>query len=105
MDEAGKEAPPRRQRLKQVLSYSAEFYRQLARSLSGMPVEGDDAIWQAVSAAHSAWRTDEMAAVACVDRCLAAMESVDAHANLPTLLECWLDDLALIGSTGRTARV
>src|SRR5205085_1532092 len=38
VDEAGSEAPPRRARARQVIGFAAEFYRQLARALSGAPL-------------------------------------------------------------------
>jgi hypothetical protein len=41
------------------------------------------------------------AAAACLERCLDARAHVDANANQATVLECWLDDLA-IAARGET---
>jgi hypothetical protein len=56
---------------------------------------------QAIDAAVQAWRGDELAAAACLDRCVEAVEQIDRNAYVPTLIECWLDDLA---RTARCAR-
>jgi DNA polymerase-3 subunit delta' len=89
-----------RQRMRQVIGFAAEYYRQLARAASGAAVAGDDELRRAVESAanHAPGGTD--AAAACLDRCLEALEHIDANANQATLLECWIDDLATL-SRGR----
>jgi len=101
VDQAGKEAPPRRARLIQLFGLAAEFYRQLMRALAGLPIEGDDALIRAVQAAYAVWPGDEEAAAACLERCLEAQSQVLANANLATLIDGSLDDLATIARTGR----
>ena len=101
VDQAGKEAPPRRARMLQLFGMAADFYRQLMRSLVGLPIEGDEALVAAVRAAYAVWPGDEEAAAACLERCLEAHSQVQANANQATLLDCWLDDLAAITRTGR----
>ena len=92
IDEAGKEAPLRRRRAKQIMQIAIEFYRQLLREESGLVVEGDDEMKRAVAqAAKSATDLEEIAIRA--DRCLDAMEHVDRNANQATLVEGWLDAL------------
>jgi DNA polymerase-3 subunit delta' len=93
IDEAGKEAPPRRRRMKLIIGVAVEFYRQLLRGLSGLPVQGDDEIKQAVT--HKL-RIDSLGnerIAACADHCLEAIEHVDRNANQSTLIEAWLDGL------------
>ncbi len=90
VDQAGKEAPPRRARMVQLFSLAAEFYRQLMRALAGMPIEGDDVLVRAVRAAYEAWPGDEEAAAACLERCVEAQSQVLANANQATLIDCWL---------------
>lgn len=101
VDQAGKEAPPRRTRLIQLFGLAAEFYRQLMRALVGLPIQGDDALIRAVRAAHADWPGDEEAAAACLERCLEVQSQVLANANQATLIDCSLDDLAAIARTGR----
>lgn len=105
VEQAGKEAPPRRARMHQMFGMAADFYRQLMRSLSGLPIDGDQALVHAVQAAYAVWPGDEEAAAACLERCLEAQMQVQANANQATLIDCWLDDLAAIARTGRPVNV
>ncbi len=99
VDEAGKDAPPRRARMSQLIGFAAEFYRQLMRSLSGLVVQGDDALRKAIVASQNSWPGDAETAAACLERCLDTEAHVLANANQATLLECWLDELATIART------
>ena len=96
VDQAGKEAPPRRERMIQLLDFAADFYRQLMRIFSGLPIGGDHAMQQAVAGAYQVWPSDAEAAAACLERCLEAQTHVHSNANQATLLDAWLDDLACI---------
>jgi DNA polymerase-3 subunit delta' len=101
VDGAGKEAPPRRARLRQVIGYAADFYRNLIRHWNGMDDDSDESL--VITAANSRLgrqRDDEVAAT-CVERCLDALAQVDANANQATLIECWLDDLVEIVQSRR----
>jgi len=100
VDQAGKDAPPRRVRMQQIFGMGADFYRQLMRSLSGLPIEGDAPLVRAVQEAYQVWSRDEEAAAMCLDRCLEAQGQVQANANQATLIDAWLDDLATISRTG-----
>jgi DNA polymerase-3 subunit delta' len=93
VDAAGKEAPPRRARLRQVVLFAAELYRALARELAGSALESDAQMQSAVASAARSWPGDAELAGACALRCLDALEQIDANANQTTLIECWLDDL------------
>lgn len=101
IDEAGKEAPARRARARQVIRFAIEFYRHVVRGLCGAPAADDPDLRAAVAVAISAGRLDELSAAASVDRCLEAIAHVDRNANQATLLECWLDDLARIVPAGQ----
>jgi DNA polymerase-3 subunit delta' len=105
VDEAGKEAPPRRVRMIQLLGLAIEFYRQLQRSLCGATVTGDAVLRQAVARAHRSWRGGSGTAASCLDRCIDAIGHVQANANQATLLDCWLDDLAVMTRSGRPLSV
>ena len=90
VDLAGREAPPRRRRLRQIVAGAANFYRQLLRTLGAGGVSADAEVQRTVER----WRAGWTAASVCLDRCLDAAEQIDRNANQATLIECWLDDLA-----------
>jgi len=94
VDEAGKDAPPRRARLRLAIGFSTGFFRQLVRRLSGLQSEGDAELIAAVESAagHGAWHLES--ATDAVERCLQAAAEVDRNANQHTLIEAWLDEVA-----------
>lgn len=98
VDEAGKEAPLRRARARQLVAFAADFYRQLMRRLTGAPLTGDAELDAIVGRAVITWPADDETAAACVDRCLDALAHIDRNANQAIWIECWLDDLALLAS-------
>jgi DNA polymerase-3 subunit delta' len=101
VETAGKDAPPRRERMLRLMAFAAEFYRQVMRTRSGLAIEGDQILQRAVEACRrDAAGTGAATAAACLERCLEAQGSVQANANQNTLLECWLDDLAAISRRG-----
>jgi DNA polymerase-3 subunit delta' len=102
VDAAGKEAPPRRARLRQTIMFASELYRLLGRRLSNAPAESDTDLAAAVEALARHWPGDAELAGACAVRCLDALEQIDRNANQTTLIESWLDDLAQIAA-GRLA--
>ena len=100
VDEAGREPAARRARLRQVFEFAAEFYRHLLYGLSDSPRGDDGDLQRLVRQAVDRWPRDEVAAAACLDRSIEAMEQLDRNAYQPTLLECWVDDLVKIASLG-----
>jgi len=107
VNQAGKEANVRRQRLRAIFQMVGDLFRSVLRASCG--VSDDHGGPQAV--ALDAWLrlgpAAESAALAALDRCLEAELQLDRNANQATLLECWLDDLAEIFSqaTGVKSRV
>ncbi len=97
VDAASKEATVRRQRMRQVIEQSAEFYRQLLQSLAGAAANGDPEVRALVSRAVPHWHGRLEVVAACLDRSLEALEQVDRNANPATLLESWLHDVAKLG--------
>lgn len=102
VDAAGRDAPPRRQRMRQIVQLGMEFYRALMFDATGYPLE----IWGDLHGINQAtwirWRGCEEIALRCIDRCLDTLWQIDANANQTNLIECWLDDLAQISRlTGR----
>jgi DNA polymerase III delta' subunit len=101
VDAAGKEAATRRARARQIVSFAVDFHRQVLRLLCGLAAEGDADLVGAARKAGDAWPFDAEAAGACIDRSLEALAHIDRNAHQATLLECWLDDLARIVTSGR----
>jgi DNA polymerase-3 subunit delta' len=94
VEEAGKEAPPRRERLRRVIGFVADFYRSLMLHLSGSEAAGDPQLREAVAGAAASWAGDAATAAARLERCLDALAHVDANAHPITVAEAWIDDLA-----------
>lgn len=94
VEAAGREAALRRNRLRQIMAFSAEFYRHLLLVFSGAGAGNDADLARAVSRAVESWPGDSLMAAGCLDRCLEAAAQVDRNANQSTLIACWLDDLA-----------
>ena len=98
VDEAGKEASDRRERLRTVIGFAEDFYRGLLRTRSGATVEGDARLLGAIrtraterraNSAHSLLQT--------LDGCLTTEESVDRNANLALAIQRWSEELAESG--------
>ena len=94
VEAAGKESPPRRARLRQVVQAAADFYRHLMRQAADADPSGDARTDELVSTACHHWDRNAPEVAVCLDRCLDALTQIDANANLQTLISCWLDDLA-----------
>jgi DNA polymerase-3 subunit delta' len=97
VDEAGKEASARRGRLRQVVGFAAEFYRQLLHAQCGISVSEDKELQSRVGQAIERGLSASGFSAARLDRCLDAAAQIDRNTNQSTLIECWLDDLAAAG--------
>ncbi|MBM3998732.1 MAG: DNA polymerase III subunit delta' [Planctomycetes bacterium] len=103
VESVGKETPPRRRRMRQLVAVAADYYRQLARHMVGASIEGDAGLVAAVRHAATRWNRGPLAAVACIDACILAEQQIAANIHLTTFAECWLDALAEHESGERTA--
>jgi hypothetical protein len=94
VEEAGKDAPVRRERLRQVLRIALEFFRAALRQMETEEPPSDKSLAESVTQLLSSdfLRADTLAS--CIERCLDGEAQVDANANQATLIECWIDDLA-----------
>ena len=101
--EAGTEPSARRQAVRQAIEAGTDFYRHLLRGLVGHPPSGEGELRRAVDRAMQNWPGDETTAAECLERCLQATRQSERNAHPANLLECWLDDLANIVTTGRTS--
>lgn len=102
VDSAGKEAPPRRARLRLLAAFVLDFHRQLLRASAGLTPQGDEVQVQAVQQALASTAGEPQCLAAMVDRSLVALAQIDRNAHLPTLIDCWIDDLARIEQTGQS---
>jgi DNA polymerase-3 subunit delta' len=91
VDQAGSDAGSRRERLRQVILFAVEFFRQLLRQSSSAPTTDDADLRSALgSAAHlSADQVTEA-----IDVCLTAHGYVDRNANQATIIDWWWETLA-----------
>ena len=102
IDEAGKEAAPKRRRAQRAVGFAAELYREaLRRRAAGLrPLDPAEAARvEAVAAA------DENTLLDLLDRCVAAESQLDRNLALALTVECWLDDLLQIAAGQHVAPV
>ena len=85
VEAAGKEAPPRRARLRVVLETAVDYFRAALRHA----VTGDRAADPDVNRAAAAWKATPDEATRSLDRTLEALEAVDRNANLTILVDAW----------------
>lgn len=106
VDAAGKEAKPKRDRMKQIFSMTAEFYRAILLELleenSDHRLIADrlesehppDSLVRVGRMLAGHWTTGVWGAIACWQCCLRAMEDVDKNANQASLLQNWVAQVA-----------
>lgn len=94
VDAAGKEASLRRARVRWLMGLAAEFYRELARCLSGAAPGGDAMLRQAAQLALNkpGWDVDRVLQAA--DIALDAPGYVDRNANQALVIDAWLEQLS-----------
>jgi len=73
VDEAGKEAAQRRERLRIVIGFAIDYFRAQLRATAAAPGE---------------------ATVAALDACLSSLEHIDRNANLGTVVQHWCEEIA-----------
>jgi len=77
VDAAGKDAPSRRRRLRQIIRLAIDFHRGQLRAATEGVVDPD--------------ACQRLASI--VERSLEGLAQVDRNAHQATLIDCWLDDL------------
>ena len=98
VDAAGKEAPPRRARLRVILGAAADFFRAALRQ----GTTGDRPVDASLARGVGAWSGDPQAAVTALEHTLDALDAVDRNANLNVLVDAWtslLEEPRLAGDT------
>lgn len=85
VEAAGKEAPPRRARLRVVLDAAIDFYRAGLRFAASGETPADDALARAVAG----WAQAADEAERLLQHTLDAQEAIDRNANLTILIDAW----------------
>jgi len=85
VDAAGKEAPPRRARLRTVLDSALEFFRAVLRHDATGELPADPAL----AAAVASWGGDGERAAMCLAQTLDALDGIERNAYLPILVDAW----------------
>ena len=96
VDSAGKEAAARRARLRKLLAFAVDFYRQLLRLQCGTSPSADPELSRPALTAISRWPHAVETTSAVIDRCLEALTHIERNVNPSILMESWLDDLAAL---------
>lgn len=85
VEAAGKEAPPRRARLRLALDAALDCFRAALRQ----SVAGERPADPAVGRAVAAWATGPDDATTAIEATLAAAEAIDRNAHLTALIDAW----------------
>ncbi len=93
VDEAGKDASLRRDRLRMLADLTADWFRHVLLSLGGQEPAGDGIQRQTAGEAVGRWRGDIDTAASCIERTGEVHRAIAANANQSVLIECWLSDL------------
>jgi len=93
VEEAGRDAASRRERLRLVALFAVQFYRAWLRIGQGMELSQDATLTRFTKVAQDGATASDASLVACAERCLDTLEQIDHNANQATLIECWMDDL------------
>jgi hypothetical protein len=93
VDEAGKEAAPRRDRLRLALGFLADLFRQTLLVVVGGGASDDAELQQAAEQGARVLPADAERLAEIVDRCLEGIEQVDRNAHPVMLIDALADDI------------
>jgi DNA polymerase-3 subunit delta' len=99
---AGKEASAKRQRMRQMARFTADFYRAALRQRCGAPANDDGHRVDPLAATLRGWPGDAEMAAACLERTLDAADEIQRNVHPATLVECWFHDLTRIMQPARS---
>ncbi len=96
IESAGKEAAPRRNRLRLVLQISLDFYRLLLEySLTEGKVGASPGMKSILDKARACpERVDSLVLIRCVEKTLDALSQIDRNVNVPYIADYWLESLS-----------
>jgi DNA polymerase III subunit delta' len=98
VDEAGKEASDRRERLRTIIGFAQEFYLGKLRSQVGGDPRGDELLVSSLrrsaeGSAGGSWAASVRHVTIRLDRCLESLEQIDRNANLGLVIQNWCEGL------------
>jgi DNA polymerase-3 subunit delta' len=96
VEEAGKEASAKRQRMRQIARFTADFYRAVLRQQCGVAASDEGHPPDVVAGARRRWPGDAEMAAACLERTLDTADEIERNVHPATLVECWFHDLTRI---------
>lgn len=93
VDAAGKEAQPRRIRLRTAVTCVVDFLRQLIRDIIGATPHSGVEMQSATRQLAGIWPQDPEAVGDMIQRSFDALRHIDANGHIPTVLEAWIDGI------------
>ena len=97
---APKDSPAQRQCFQQVADVILRVFHLMLLQRTGVEYSADQIAQLTVTTMLQNWRGDEETIIACIDRTLDAVTQLNANANIKTLVDAWIDDLAQIQLCG-----
>jgi DNA polymerase-3 subunit delta' len=97
---APKDSPAQRQCFQQVADVILRVFHLMLLQRTGVEYSADEIAQSTVATMLQNWRGDEETIIACIDRTLDAVTQLNANANIKTLVDAWVDDLAQIQLCG-----
>jgi DNA polymerase-3 subunit delta' len=97
---APKDSPAQRQCFQQVADVILRVFHLMLLQRTGVEYSADQIAQLTVTTMLQNWRGDEETILACIDRTLDAVTQLNANANIKTLVDAWIDDLAQIQLCG-----
>ena len=97
---APKDSPAQRQCFQQVADVILRVFHLMLMQRTGVECSADQIAQLAVTTMLQNWKGDEETIIACIDRTLDAVTQLNANANIKTLVDAWIDDLAQIQICG-----
>lgn len=97
---APKDSPTQRQCFQQVADVILRVFHLMLLERAGVENSADQIAQLTVTAMLQNYRGDEETIIACIDRTLDAVTQLNSNANIKTLVDAWIDDLAQIQLCG-----
>ncbi|MGY8767435.1 MAG: DNA polymerase III subunit [Pirellulales bacterium] len=94
VDQAGKDASVRRERLSDIVSFAREFFQYVLHCITGQNRQVDAVLETNAVMAMKFLGNRPEALICCLDRCLDAQAQIEVNANLTSLTDAWFDDLS-----------
>ena len=97
---APKDSSAQRECFQQAADVILKVFHLMLLQRTGVEYSADQIAQSTVTTMLQNWRGDEETIIACIDRTLDAVTQLNANANIKTLVDAWIDDLAQIHICG-----